>query len=159
MACMDLGEMLSNGSRNQGSWGMVGPGVSSGLFPPCPSNADLTPHSACNSIWFQVTFPLSQLWVCTGEACLGVLGYPFHLGSWAPPGWGSAPLTLRALRSGFQAPESCLRGMGSWGGGTASPYLQWLINWLHCSFTQQPVTGHRNCAGCLGYGRTNANTF
>lgn len=52
-----------------------------------------------------------------GAACLGVLGYPFHLGSWAPPGWGSASLTLRALRSGFQPPESCLRGMGSWGGG------------------------------------------
>ena len=78
-----------------------------------------TSHHTLHVIPFGFKYPfLSLSSVCTGAACLEVLGYPFHLGSWAQPGWGSASLTLRALRSGFWAPESCLRGMGSCGGGT-----------------------------------------
>ena len=33
------------------------------------------------------------------------------------------------------------------------------FNWLHSSFTPQPVTGRRNCAGCLSYGATNVDAF
>lgn len=33
------------------------------------------------------------------------------------------------------------------------------FNWLHSSFTPQPVTGRRNRAGCLSYGATNVDAF
>lgn len=69
----------------------------------------------------------------------------FHLGSWAQPGWACTSLSLRALRSRFRTPESCLRGMGSKGHSFSVPLVTCQLVTLSVHLTASYWPGQKLC--------------